>query len=222
MWSWSVKMTVSYLPSQIGERSQTPLSYTADPRKLLLADIILCFRKLSFVFGVFLPLRFGNNADPFGELYPSWRNIKAIVLHVVLVILQLMFLIFLPFFLLAPTSWLLIYIVVFFVVNSTLTRLLNGSKLLLEPSEEIKPKTNHESEYWIYMNGVSVGHDWLQSNIDRLSLTFGRRVYGVHNPTDGIVFDLIQCLVSLPPSCPSHRRWSDCNLDSKKSLFCHK
>jgi hypothetical protein len=39
--------------------------------------------------------------------------------------------------------------------------------------------------------------DWLQSNIDRLSLTFGRRVYGIHNPTDGIIFDIIQCLVGL-------------------------
>jgi hypothetical protein len=36
---------------------------------------------------------------------------------------------------------------------------------------------------------------WLQCNIDRLSLTFGRRVIGVHNPTDGIIFDLVQCLV---------------------------
>jgi hypothetical protein len=37
--------------------------------------------------------------------------------------------------------------------------------------------------------------DWLQSNIDRLSLTFGRRVVGVHNPTSGILFDILECLV---------------------------
>ena len=36
---------------------------------------------------------------------------------------------------------------------------------------------------------------WLQCNIDRLSLTFGRRVVGVHNPTSGIIFDIIQCLI---------------------------
>jgi hypothetical protein len=194
-------MTVSYLPSQIGERSQTPLSYTADPRKLFLADFVLCFRKLSFVLGILLPLHFGRNADPFGELYPTRRNIQAVVLHVLLVMLQLAFLVSLPFFLVLPTSWLLGYLVTFFLINSTLTRLLNGSRLTLEPSTEIVPKVRHESEYWIYMNGVSVGRDWLQGNIDRLSLTFGRRVHGVHNPTDGIVFDLIQCLVCQP--CPS-------------------
>jgi hypothetical protein len=193
-------MTVSFLPSQIGERSQTPLSYTADPRQLLLADLFLCFQKLSFVLGIFLPLQF-RNADPFGELYPTWPNIKAVVLHVVLVILQTAFFVSLPFFLVLPTSWLLGYVVAFFLVNSGLTRLLNGSSLTLEPRNDIVPKIKHDSEYWIYMNGVSVGRDWLQSNIDRLSLTFGRRVHGVHNPTDGIILDLIQCLVC--PSAPS-------------------
>jgi hypothetical protein len=190
-------MTVSFLPSQIGERSQTPLSYTADPRQLLLADLLLCFQKLSFVLGIFLPLQF-RNADPFGELYPNRPNIKAVVLHVALVILQTAFFVSLPFFLVLPTSWLLGYVVAFFLVNSGLTRLLNGSSLTLEPSNDIAPKIKHDSEYWIYMNGVSVGRDWLQSNIDRLSLTFGRRVHGVHNPTDGIILDLIQCLVCLP------------------------
>ncbi len=191
-------MTVSFLPSQIGERSQTPLSYTADPRQLLLADIVLCFQKLSFVLGIFLPLQVGSNADPFGELYPTWRNIKAVILHVVLVILQSAFFVSLLFFLVLPTSWLLGYLVAFLLVNSTLTRFLNGSSLTLEPSEDIVTKIKHDSEYWIYLNGVSVGRDWLQSNIDRLSLTFGRRVHGVHNPTDGIILDLIQCLVRLP------------------------
>lgn len=35
----------------------------------------------------------------------------------------------------------------------------------------------------------------MQSNLDRLSLTFGRPVVGVHNPTSGIIFDLFQCLL---------------------------
>jgi hypothetical protein len=46
-----------------------------------------------------------------------------------------------------------------------------------------------------YSNGVSVGQHWLQSNVNRLSRTFGRPVLGVHNPTTGIVFDVIQCLI---------------------------
>jgi len=52
-----------------------------------------------------------------------------------------------------------------------------------------------EKEHWMFVNGVAVGTHWLQSNIDRLALTFGREITGVHNPTAGIIFDIIQCLI---------------------------
>jgi hypothetical protein len=35
----------------------------------------------------------------------------------------------------------------------------------------------------------------MQSNIDRLALTFGRPVLGVHNKTSGVIFDVLQCLI---------------------------
>lgn len=35
----------------------------------------------------------------------------------------------------------------------------------------------------------------MRSNVNRLALTFGRPVLGVHNKTNGIIFDVIQCLV---------------------------
>ena len=42
---------------------------------------------------------------------------------------------------------------------------------------------------------VVARRSWLQSNVNRLSLTFGRPVVGVHNGTSGIIFDLFQCLL---------------------------
>lgn len=33
------------------------------------------------------------------------------------------------------------------------------------------------------------------SNINRLSLTFQRPVQGIHNKTEGIIFDVLECLV---------------------------
>lgn len=36
---------------------------------------------------------------------------------------------------------------------------------------------------------------WLQSNIDRLALTFHRPILGVHNKSAGILFDVLQCLI---------------------------
>jgi hypothetical protein len=194
-------MAVSFIPSQLATWSQTPLPYTANPRKLLIADLLLCLRKAKFIPGIFLPLRIGKNASPWDELYPSLINLKSIILHVILVIGQTIFLISLPFLILFPTFWIVAYVSTFVFTNGLLTKLLNGNTIRLEPKKEIldqlaaRKGKNYDDEYWIYMNGVSVGKDWLQSNIDRLTLTFGRHVHGVLNPTDGILFDLIQCLI---------------------------
>jgi hypothetical protein len=35
----------------------------------------------------------------------------------------------------------------------------------------------------------------MQNNLDRLSLTFGRKVIGIHNKTSGIIFDVLECLI---------------------------
>jgi hypothetical protein len=150
-------MAISFLPSQIGDKSQSPLSWNSDPRKLLLDDFALCFTKKSFILGIFTPLRYGKEADPFDELYPSWVNLKAIALHSILVVAQLGFIISLPFFVVFPLFWFLGYVLVFFIFNAGVCRLLNGTKLKLEASEHILPNAKHKSEYWIYMNGVSVG-----------------------------------------------------------------
>ncbi|KAL9565268.1 hypothetical protein ACKAV7_010628 [Fusarium commune] len=53
----------------------------------------------------------------------------------------------------------------------------------------------HDDETWIFLNGICVGENWFQKNIDRISRTFHRPVVGVHNRTASIVFDLIQCLI---------------------------
>ncbi|KAK8120489.1 hypothetical protein PG999_004609 [Apiospora kogelbergensis] len=56
-------------------------------------------------------------------------------------------------------------------------------------------KEEHAHESWIFINGVACGEAWLLSNINRLALTFGRPVMGIHNKTDGIIFDVFECLV---------------------------
>merc|ERR1711977_348905 len=61
--------------------------------------------------------------------------------------------------------------------------------------EYAERKKEHEHEQWIFLNGVAVGRNWLQSSVDRLALTFGRPVLGVHNKTYGIIFDVLQCLI---------------------------
>lgn len=36
---------------------------------------------------------------------------------------------------------------------------------------------------------------WLMNDLNRLALTFGRPIIGIHNETHGIVFDIIECLI---------------------------
>jgi hypothetical protein len=194
-------MSVSFIPSQLPSHKQTPLPWTANPRKLLVADLWLCLSKITYVPGIFLPWRLGADASPWDELYPSLVNIKSIILHCILVIGQIAFLVSLPFSLFFPSFWFFAYILLFIFINGLVTKLLNGNTISLDPQPHVLKQLasrngpSYDGEYWMYMNGVSVGKDWLQSNINRLTLTFGRPVHGVLNPTDGIVFDLLQCLI---------------------------
>ncbi|KAG6357040.1 hypothetical protein INS49_014916 [Diaporthe citri] len=48
---------------------------------------------------------------------------------------------------------------------------------------------------WRTACASATGEHWLRSNLDRLALTFGRPVLGIHNSTYGIVFDLLECIV---------------------------
>ncbi|PGG96703.1 hypothetical protein GX51_07702 [Blastomyces parvus] len=51
-----------------------------------------------------------------------------------------------------------------------------------------------KGERWIFVNGVMVGNRGLANNCARLSQTFGRPITGIHNPTNGLVWDIIECI----------------------------
>lgn len=82
-------------------------------------------------------------------------------------------------------------------VNKVLCALLNGSDIIFHSNVQYashdQPRFAHEQ--WVFLNGVAVGSHWMQSNLDRLALTFGRPIIGIHNRTSGIVFDVIECLI---------------------------
>jgi hypothetical protein len=150
--------SVRFLPSQLGNPTQTPIAYTGDPFKLLWSDFQLIVRWVTIMPGVMRPMRLGKQAQVWDELYPSVQNLFAVGLHLVLIPVQLMFLISVPvaICLQIPGLWILLYIAGFLVANRMVCRLINGCQLVLEPSNDIicEPKGD---EYWIYLNGVSVG-----------------------------------------------------------------
>ncbi|KAG4436491.1 hypothetical protein IFR05_008032 [Cadophora sp. M221] len=117
-------------------------------------------------------------------------------LHGILIIMQLPFVLSVPFWLMFPLWWVVGGVVGFVMVSQSICYLLNGKDMKVQSKKEFaERKEEHAHEQWIFLNGVAVGRNWLQNNVDRLALTFGRPVLGVHNKTNGIIFDVLQCLL---------------------------
>lgn len=195
-----------------------PLPYTSSQLLLALQDLYL-FARITFVWPItagipsivlpLLPFRSGS----LDELSPGFWNIVAVVLHAVLILAQSVFLVVfafsfllgvpLPLFAWTPTC--IVSLVVVVQGNNLFCVLLNGTsgrwrQWLGQPpkrfSSLVRPDWPDTSdEKWVFINGVAVGEHWMQSNLDRLALTFRRPIHGIHNRTGGIIFDVIETIM---------------------------
>lgn len=52
-----------------------------------------------------------------------------------------------------------------------------------------------KDEFWIYVNGVATTADLAVANGDILFRLFGRPIWVCYNPTDGVLVDLLECIV---------------------------
>jgi hypothetical protein len=75
------------------------------------------------------------------------------------------------------------------------TKFVNGEKRFFKSDVDLSAFPKYPNEQWIFINGVVVGRHWFKANVNKLARTFGREVLGVHNPTYGILFDVIQCII---------------------------
>jgi hypothetical protein len=182
-------------PSKSHTQPHAPIPYTGAPILLYLADIRLFFNLAWSLPGILSPLTEWRSGA-LDELYPSLPNLICLFLHGFLLLFQSLAFLGLPF-LLALQLWVVcLYGAFVYSVTSAVAFLLNRREDVLYSSVDLgEAATRHESECWIFVNGVGVGRHWLQSNLDRLALTFRRPVVGVHNRTYGILFDLMQCIV---------------------------
>ena len=191
-------MSTAFLGDQLAVPSTRSLPFNGDPIKLALDDIALFFYEFWSLPGTVLPW-VGKYRDD--ELTFNFWNNYCIVLHGILVVLQLVFIVSVlvaPFIPVLPLWLFLIYFFGFLVVNQFFCDIfINGPDPWIESTADVRQfyRPEHDKERWVFLNGVSVGEHWLKSNINRLARTFGRPVLGVHNPTSGIVFDVIQCLI---------------------------
>ncbi|KAI1016288.1 hypothetical protein LB504_009162 [Fusarium proliferatum] len=175
-----------------------PPPYTGTPLVLFLSDIKLFFQNFFYLPYLFIPL-YPWKSGPFCEHYPCRENLIDITIHCILSVTQLAFIVSLFTLAFFPTFVYIGYIAVFFAVNELVCWHFNRGipRSGLKSSEDGFTRTwpRHDDEAWIFLNGICVGKNWFQKNIDRISRTFHRPVVGIHNRTAGVVFDLIQCLI---------------------------
>ena len=190
-----MEKATEFYRSQIGDTTVINYSYTDKPWRLLVKDMSYFFVYAWALPWILWPI-YPYGSGELDELYPSARNLFCIATHFILVVLQLAFVLGLPFALIFPLWMDLLAAGIFFTINWLLCKLLNGDKIIFHSDEKYaKPKPEHEHEQWIFLNGVAVGEHWMKGNLNRLALTFGRPVLGIHNKTSGIIFDVVECLV---------------------------
>ncbi|KAK0384464.1 hypothetical protein NLU13_8550 [Sarocladium strictum] len=187
-------LSTEFYRSQVGGTSVINYSYTDYPLRLFLKDVYFFLVYIWALPWVLMPVYpEGGELD---ELYPTWKNIYCILVHFVLCVMQLAFILALPFALIFPVWIDAVAIGVFMTVNYLLCHTLNGSQLQFTSDENYAAALpEHEHEQWVFLNGVAVGEHWMKSNLNRLAITFKRPILGIHNRTSGILFDVVECLV---------------------------
>ncbi|KAF4449878.1 hypothetical protein F53441_6913 [Fusarium austroafricanum] len=176
-----------------------PPPYTGTPLVIFLSDVKLFFQNFFYLPYLFIPL-YPWHSGSFCELYPDRENLIDIVVQSVLFVTQLGFLVSLVTITFLPTFVYVGYVAVFYAVNALIcwlrfNRGIPRSGLKSTEDAYTRNWPRHDEEAWIFLNGICVGKNWFQKNIDRISRTFHRPVVGIHNKTAGVVFDLIQCLI---------------------------
>ncbi|KKK18240.1 heme peroxidase family protein [Aspergillus ochraceoroseus] len=177
-----------------------PSDMDTNPFRWVWEDICSVFSLARLLPRIFLPLG-PLKSEHLDELYPDLRNLRDISLHVILIVIQVVLLLSFPLVLMTFWAFPLVVYVVFYVLLTLVTmiimRLLNGPptgrSLIGVP--KTKPPANNASEPWFFINGVATGRHWHLSNLALLAEIFGREIVGIHNPTKGLILDLIECLI---------------------------
>ncbi|KAH6623525.1 hypothetical protein F5144DRAFT_595672 [Chaetomium tenue] len=186
---------IRFFGSQIGGRSVINYGYTDMPWKLMAWDIYNFFKFFWAIPYILWPLSPTDSAE-LSELSCTWGNAWAIAVHVVLCVVQLAGLVALPALVVLPVWTTILLVTLFFLANRILYSLLNGEGVEYHSDPKYAPELpEHAHEQWIYINGVAAGSHWMQSNLDRLAVTFKRPILGIHNKTSGILFDVVECLI---------------------------
>lgn len=69
----------------------------------------------------------------------------------------------------------------------------DAERIVGEESVSGEAKEKYKNERWLFINGIAGEYHWTRRGCEKLSKQFGRKVEGVMNRGDGILWDLIEC-----------------------------
>ncbi|WEW59402.1 hypothetical protein PRK78_004874 [Emydomyces testavorans] len=187
---------VCYIPEQIDKAALTsPPTARNTPIALVWRDLRTLFAVLPFLPKLLQPLSTGKSSD---ELSLTVRNpINLIVLVIVSCVELLIFgaiglsCVALPGLLNVLVSVLLLAVIWLMCAP------LRGSSVVYSKPEgdQIINALKRKDERWVFVNGILQSHYGLRQNCDRLARIFGRVIVGIHNPTYGLIGDLLECII---------------------------
>lgn len=174
---------IKFFGSKVGGGVVYEYNYTDFPTKLLFWDLCYVFHYARSLPLVLLPLR-PRDGNDFDELAWGLKNAYCVVVHAILIVMQLVFVMCIPLMFIPPPFVTAGFVAAFLVVNFLLSWTLNGWEMEhVSDRKYTEGREAHDDEKWLYINGIATGDHWLQSNLNRLALTFGRPVVGIHNST---------------------------------------
>lgn len=194
----SISERASYIPDQ-----HDPLGVAvteavrAGPFTLAFRDLLTCVKMFSLFPGVINPILTTN---PQHEFYPWGPNLLGLILLTTASVLEVFVLIMVvPMFLILPGPVsLCVFIAGQMLIHAICWPMQGPSKVYSKrPTDpaQIALHQQFSDERWFFLNGCCVSGHNLQQNVNVLSETFGRPVFGIHNRTYGVLGDLFECIM---------------------------
>jgi len=169
-------------------------------------DLVLLVKKIPYlfdmlggpgpfsIFGSHYLDEFYFSMNPF-EWWKNIRNTADIFLNIYLLnmnfaLILLLTLTFSPLFFLVP-------ILIPFYVPFFLYYIISSSV------KKSSIANNYPQEKWFFINSTCVPSWWLRQNARRIEQLFGRPVTIIHNRTFGLLFDLLDCILSRSYNIPN-------------------
>ena len=195
--SGTMVKVVRYIPPQMDPlAASSTKAARQSPLRLLMQDAGVLVTMLPYLPNIFLPLK---AKDQSCELYPNLLGLRDAVLQGWLFIMEtLLLLLIVPAILILPGVISLAAFAMCCLTIYLASHPMDGSRIAYSnlDGETLVMAEQHKDERWLFVNGCATGYDircgihkfsdivrylGLQKNVDRIAVTFGRAVIGIHN-----------------------------------------